>query len=430
MFSTSDVVAVTKGAISQMIGKGYMDQADSAAELTALDDQYIVDLGEKLQLTEDGDFALNSPADVMYKALLSQCERVVVEKRAYVASLPSLFVDPVNWGLFTEQVLIELSDVMIDEIWNPDGYINYNEPAVGGIYPGVEEGKRIASIEFGCYKPPVSAKVYKKAHGIMVPMTRTYDALFTAFRNAEEFTSFVAGLYNSVENTLQAKAEVYAYMTVSMGIAKATANGNVIDLRTEYAAIGGTTTGVTSEELLQTPAFQAFMLQRIDETQDYMRRMGALYNDHDHVTFAGEVHKILLTKAAKAAKYGVRANTYNEKLLGIGDYDTAPAWQAAIASGLSDPYNFTTASSIYLTKAAAEEAGLTVEDGETTYMLSNVIAVMYDRMAMGITLDRKKVTSQYAASRDSINSFSHALVRYQVNDSYPLVVFMIPEESE
>ena len=47
---------------------------------------------------------------------------------------------------------------------------------------------------------------------------------------------------------------------------------------------------------------------------------------------------------------------------------------------------------------------------------------MYDRMAMGITLDRKKVTSQYAASRDSVNSFSHALVRYQVNDSFPLVV--------
>ena len=429
MFSTSDVVTVTKGAIAQLVGKGYMDLSDSAAELTALDDRFIVDLGEKLELTEDGDFALNSPADVMYKALLSQCAKVVIDKRSYVAKLPGLFVDPVNWGLFTEQVMIELSDVMIDEIWNPDGYVNYNTPEVGGIYPGVEEGKRIAAIEHGCYKPPVSAKVYKKAHGIMVPMTRTYDALFTAFRSAEEFTSFVAGLYNSVENTLQAKAEVYAFMTVSMGIAKAAANGNFVDLRTTYAATGGTTTGLSAYELLCVPAFQAHMLQIIDETSEYVQRMSALYNDHQHITFSAETRKILLTKAAKAAKYGVRANTYNERLLGIGDYDTAPAWQAAIAPGATDPYNFETASSICLTKAAAEEAGLTVEEGETSYLIPGVVAVIYDRLAMGITLDRKKVTSNYTASRDSVNTFNHALVRYQINDSYPIIAFYISEES-
>ena len=62
-FSTQDIVDVTKSAISQLIGKGYMDEADG--NMTALDDQLIVDLGEKLQLTEDGDFAVNSPADIM-----------------------------------------------------------------------------------------------------------------------------------------------------------------------------------------------------------------------------------------------------------------------------------------------------------------------------------------------------------------------------
>lgn len=136
----------------------------------------------------------------------------------------------------------------------------------------------------------------------------------------------------------------------------------------------------------------------------------------------------MLTAAAKAAKFGVRAQTYNEDLIGIGEYDTSPAWQAAINTGATTPYNFATASSILLTKAAAEEAGLTVGEGETTYALNGYIAVIYDRYAMGITLDKRKVTTQYSASRDTLNSFYHSLIRYQINDSYPIVAFYISEE--
>lgn len=421
-FSNADIVNVTKSAISQLIGKGYMDEADG--NLTALDDQYIIDLGEKLQLTEDGDFAVNSPADIMYKALLAQIGRVIIDKRSYVAKLPNLFVDTVDWGLFTEHVMIDLSDVMVDEIWNSDGYIPWNTS--GGA--GVAEGSRIAAIEFGYYKPAVTAKLYQKAHGIMCAITRGYDQMFTAFRGVDEYASFVTGLYNSVENTMQAKAEIYAYMCVSMGIAKATANGNAYDLRTAYAAAGGTTTGRSAEVLLNDHDFQAFYLRTIDETKDYMQRMSSLYNDGEYVTFSSDPHVIMLTAAAKAAKFGVRAQTYNEDLIGIGEYDTAPAWQAAINTGATTPYNFATASSILLTKAAAEEAGLTVGEGETTYALNGYIAVIYDRYAMGITLDKRKVTTQYSASRDTLNSFYHSLIRYQINDSYPIVAFYISEE--
>lgn len=420
-FSTQDIVDVSKSAISQLIGKGYMDEADG--NFTALDDQLIVDLGEKLQLTEDGDFAVNSPADIMYKALLAQIGKVIIDKRTYVAKLPSLFVDVVDWGLFTEHVMIDLSDVMIDEIWNPNGYIPWN--AAGGA--GVAEGSRIAAVEFGYYRPAVNAKLYSKAHGVMVAITRGYDQMFTAFRGVDEYTSFITGLYNSVENTLQAKAEIYAFMTVSMGIAKSAANGNSYDLRTLYTAAGGTTTGLTAEQLLNVPDFQAFMLRTIDETKSYMQRMGSLYNDHDYVTFSSDPHVIMLTAAAKAAKFGVRANTFNDELLGIGDYDEAPAWQAAIGSGVTTPYTFPIASSIMLTADAATEAGLDPGE-ESSVTLYGYVAVIYDRYAMGVTLDKRKVTTQYAASRDTLNSFYHSLIRYQINDSFPIVSFYISEE--
>ena len=428
-FSSADIVAVTKSAISQLIGKGYMDAADG--EFTELDDHLIVDLGEKLELTEDGDFAPNTAPDIMFKALLSQCGKIVIDKRTYVAKLPKLFVDTADWGLFSEHIMIDLSDVMVDEVWNSAGYIPYSDAG------GPAEGSRIASIEFGFYKPPVQAKLFKKAHGIMVAITRGYDQLFTAFKGLSEYTEFVTGLFNSVENTIQAKAEVYAFMCVSMGIAKSFANGNAYDLRTEYSAaggavshdVGGVDTPYTAEELLQLPDFQAFMLRRIAETKEYMQRMSALFNDGSFVTFSSDPRVIMLTKAAMCAKFGVRANTYNERLLGIGEYDTAPSWQAAIASGNPTPYNFETASSISLTHDAADEAGLNPDPDEGAE-LSGVVAVIYDRYAMGVTLDKRQVASQWAASRLTTNLFYHSLVRYQINDSYPIVSFYISEPSE
>ena len=49
---------------------------------------------------------------------------------------------------------------------------------------------------------------------------------------------------------------------------------------------------------------------------------------------------------------------------------------------------------------------------------------------MGITVDKKKTTTQYAASRDTVNTFYHALANYVVNDNYPIVVYYISEPTE
>lgn len=423
MYSTENTLTATKNAVSQLIAKGYMD-AESAGELTALDDQYIVDLGTIINPDGNGDFNVNSPADVVFKSFLTTFSRIITDTRAYRARLQSLFVDITDWGLLRENIMIDLSDVMVDEMWNMNGYIPWN--AAGGA--GVTEGSRIAAIEFGFYKPPVTVKLYEKAHSVMVALTTCHDQFFSAFRGVDELNQFLAGLYNSVETTLQVKAEVYAMMCVSMGAATAYANNNLYDLRASYAAAGGNTTGKTAAELLADPAFQAHMLQQVDLAKEYMTGYTALYNDHTIGTFSNRTNVILLSQAASSAKFGVRANTYNEKLLGIGDYDTIPAWQAPIANGDTTPYPFETASTIRLTAAAATAAGITVPEGQESFDISGLVCIIYDRQAMGITVDKRKPTSQYAASRDTLNTFYHSLISYIVNSAYPICGFYISEE--
>lgn len=429
LYNPTNTLNVTKAAIAQLIGKGYMD-ADY--KLDELSDNVIVDLGQKLELTEDGDFTVNSPADIVFKSFLSVLGKMVVDTRSYVAKLPKLYVDTVNWGLFNETVTIDISDVMIDEMWNPNGYIPWNTPADSAtptVYPGQVEGARIAAIEHGFYRPTVNARIYKKVHGIMVALTTMYDQLFTAFKGVAELNEFLAGLYNSVENTIQLKAEVYAKMTVSMGIAVAMANSNGVDIR-QLAINAGITNAATMpvEEILENADVLRLALETISETREYVKDYNALFNDGETATFAKDEQMILLTKFAKKAKFNVRANTYNEELLGIGDYDSINMWQAATSTDDETPYNFEAASSIDLSKSAAIESGLLPSNTqETHYLIKNVVGVVYDRLAMGINVDKKKVTTNYTASRDTVNSFYHALARYSVNSHYPIVVFYISD---
>lgn len=427
MYSTENTLTATKEAISQLIAKNYMN-AESAGKLTALDDQYVVDLGKVVNPNNDGEFTDGSPADVVFKSFMSTFARIITDSRAYRARLPKLFVDPANFGILREQIQIDLSDVLIDEMWNAAGYIPWNTPASGGIYPGVEEGKRIAAIECGFFRPAVRVKLYKKAHAVMVALTTMKEQFFTAFQSLDQLNEFLGGLYNSVETTLQVKAEIYAMMTVSMGAACAYANNNLFDLRASYAAAGGETTGKTASELMNEPEFQAHMLKSIALVKEYMRGYNALYNDHAIGTFSNDVNVIMLSQAAIAAKFGVRANTYNETLLGIGEYDTLPAWQAALSSENTEPYTFETASAISLTAAAAAEAGITLESGATSFDLTGLVCVLYDRYAMGITLDKRKPTSNYTACRDSRNTYYHGLISYVINSSYPIAGFYISEE--
>lgn len=429
MWSNKNVVDVTKSAISQLVNSGYMGIEEPALE--KLDAQFIVDMGKKLEADSNGDLTTNSPADIFFKALLSQMGKIVVDTRSYVAELPSLYVDVVNWGLFRENILIELSDVMIDEMWNPNGFINFSEPGdkSQNKLSGAEEGSRIASIEFGCYKPPVSAKLYEKAHGIMVALTTAKDQFFSAFRSMDEYSSFLAGLFNSVENTLQVKAEVYAHMCVSMGIAVAKANNNEINLLAEYNTL--TNKSLTVASCREDADFLRYSLQRIAEVKYNIKRYNASYNDHEHITFASEPQLILLQQYALATKFNVLANTYNDELIGIGDYDTVASWQSVVSKTVdTTPYNFVTASTISLSNNAVATAGIEITDENTPEdagVITGVIGVLYDRMAMGVTIDRKKTTSQYSASRDTTNYFYHSLVNYVVNSAYPIVSFVIRE---
>lgn len=466
----TDVISVTKSGISQLINANYYSA--ETPELTPTDVTALAELGKSLE-------NYDKAADIFVGALVDVLTTMRIDSRAYSAVLPSLFVDTYEWGGFREHVVVGLSDILNDEMYPIGGFLNYTESG------GDDEAVRIAGLEHGTFKPPVTTKFYDEGKAFMIALSTVREQLFTAVRSLAELNKFISAMKMSVDNTIQLRAEVGALYTVNTGIARAIALGNEIPLVTMYNATrttSGTTTNIsyelvtieptgwstdyasyytkdsdgvfvantestfasvtngvyqkieteggtvvelpTGEQALNDPAFVAFALETIANTRDEFKRYTAAYNNHSHVTFSDDPRLILLAKFSNRAKFGVRANTYNEELLGVGDYEKISGWQA-IDDGVNEKFAFSTLASISLTKSAAEKVGFTVTAPATSLTLSNVIGCLYDRYAMGISLDKKKITTSYTAVQDKWNTYHHILMNYIIDDNFPIVAFTL-----
>lgn len=468
-----DTISVVQTGISQLIAANYMSAETPV--LTETNVAALAELGKTLENTERA-------VDIFMGSLVDTLSGMRIESRKYAPKLPSLFVDVNEWGGFKEYSIVGLSDVLNDEMYPINGFINYSAEG------GVDEALRIAAIEHGTYKPDVMTKFYDKAKPFMIALSTIRDQLFTAVRNLSDLQKIISALQVSVNNTIALQSEVAAFFTVDTGIARAIALNNEIKLVTRYnaaVAAGRTTmtdtfTAVASQPddwalnyasyytrdneglfisitgdsaptfasltngvysistvptrvtdiiptgaaALNYPDFVKFALETIANTKDEFTQFSAVYNNHTAITFSDDTRLILLAKFSNRAKFGVRANTYNEQLLGIGEYEKINSWQAVVKTGGS-PFAFDAVSSIALTKAAATKCGLSVPEGATGITLNNIIGCMYDRYAMGITLLKEKTTSNYIAAQDKINTFHHIMKNYIINDNFPIAVFTL-----
>lgn len=407
-----DVINVTKSGISQLINSNFYSA--ETPELTETDVTALAELGKSLE-------NYDKAADIFVGALVDVLTTMRIDSRSYSAVLPSLFVDTYEWGGFREHVIVGLSDILQDEMYPINGFINYS--ATGGD----TEAVRIAGLEHGTFKPPVTTKFYDEGKSFMIALSTVREQLFTAVRSLAELNKFISAMKISVDNTIQLRAEVGALYTVATGISRAIALGNEIPLVTRYNADNGLTGNnaiPTGKEALNNEKFVAYALETIANTRDEFKRYTAAYNNHNHVTFSDDPRLILLAKFSNRAKFGVRANTFNEQLLGIGDYEKISGWQAVAESG-KDKFDLETLSTISLTANAATKVGLTVPEGDTGVQLTNIIGCLYDRYAMGISLDKKKVTTSYTAVQDKWNTYHHILINYIIDDNFPIVAFTL-----
>lgn len=448
------VTGVMQGVMNALIGANYFpvqtvvsdsgtivnNTTTTPAPLTAENVAALVDIGTVAKSYQ--------PAfEIVFNSMIEQLGKIVIDNREFVSDLPDIFVDPIEWGGFVEWVRIGLADVMDDPMWNPDIWQkNYNDPIPSGSTDNIGGGKaharKMAEIAHGTYIPRVRSMIFKEAKPIMIALSTYKQQLFNAFISWEQANEFLSGLYRAVRSTLALKAKAFAMATICCGIAISEKYGHAYNLVSIYNTnIDSTITTVSAA--LKSDAFNAFALEFIANTRDQMREMSIGYNDGVDPTFTPLEDNRLIINAqyANRLKFGVRANTYNEQLLGIGDYKKIAAWQGITSGSALDGYSnfdFDTVTTVYLDADSVSKIGVTPNADEssgeyTTYKRTGVIAFMYDKLGVGLTLMKENTTTQYSAPEDKVNTFWHGLFNYVINSAYNMAMFYLedlPSEPE
>ena len=387
-----DVTTLTQEAVAQTLGTTYLTKD---GKIASIESYKLVDVGK--------DVLDSGSVDAYVKSLLTQMGKMVVDAKRYTAELPSIFVDNFEWGGYVERVYFAPQDLITDEMYS------------------LVDGQTYEDHKF--YKPKTSAKIYEQAKTIMCPISITRDQMQMAFTSWEQMNSFLSGIYTNVQNTVELAMEAYAHMLISCGIAISDkATNTAVHLLTEGITAGLLKPEDTPETAMRNENFIRWAMQRISSIRKYMKRYTTAFNNGSIPTFTNDTDNkmVLLTDFANACKFEVRANTFNEKLLGIGDFDEVSCWQA-FKSNTTPDFSFATNSSVKISADTNNTLGI----GVNAYNGTGIVGIIYDHRAMGLCPHKVKVTTNYTAIADFWNEYYHQLVNYIIDSNYNMVALIL-----
>lgn len=379
------LLSATRSAIAQVLGTEYME---NLGDLSALDNAVLVDVGHDVT---DG----NAPATDSYvKALISVIAEQELMDLEVKDELAYLVKKNFEWGGFVERVYYSLADVIDDPMYN------------------LVNGRSYADIEHKFYQPKVKAKIFDEAKAVMVPMSFAEEPTKEAFTGWDKMNAFVAGIRNSVRQTIKLVIKAYSRISINTAVAIACHYGNAIHALTEFYGEDYT---ITAQEALRDKDFLSYLAERITELRDNMLTESTAFNNHTLLASASNVDLVMLNKLEKAFRFRLLADTFHKDIIALGDYATVTAWQGVAETDGVDTtrFAFDTISKIMIEGDADNKLGIGTED----VTISNVVALLHDHRAIGCCPYRMKLTSTYTACADFWNEFQHMLVNWMVDSN-------------
>lgn len=333
--------------------------------------------------TTVADIALKTGYDPLNTAISQVLSRTIFSSRAYNGMFQGLQKNDIQYGNHVRKVNYVSQGVIDDERM-------LDTSKTDGVDPW--KIRPMTAVQTNFY----GEQMYQNH------VTRWKDQLDTAFKSPEEFGAYFQGVFTEVQNELtQVKESLSrgALLNLIAGVsANGTKNKNVIHLLTEYNDATGQ--GLTAESVLQGQNYKNFMqwvYARITTLIDYLAIRGYLYhvnpNTSDQVNGTkykkGEVstkkimrftpkdklHMYVNSQFINQSETMAIANTFHDDYLKLIDYEKVPFWQS-----VDKPLDINVTATY-----------MTCEDGKVSTLadtqaeLSNVVGVLFDDEAIGVT---------------------------------------------
>lgn len=332
-------------------------QVTGTEPIDTIDGNKIVDAGAEVLDTDQ--------VDHYVKSLIDRIGKVVFVNRPYSGGTPSVMMDSWEYGAILEKIQYEgLPEAEENDTWDLEDQRSYD--------PNI------------FYKPTVSAKFFSERRTFDVPMSFAQRQVKTAFTSAGQLQAFFSMIETAISNGMTVKMDSLVEATINNFIVTTygdgTANARVVKLLTEYAAFTGQT-APTADVALSDPEFVRFLAFRMKRKMVQMQKLSTVFNvggKYRH-TPGDRLHMILHADVAAAADVYLQSDTFHNEFVALPNADKVAFWQ-----GSGSGFAWEDTSKIMITPRGSE----------SPVTLSNVVGVMFDRDALGVSnLDRRVTTN-------------------------------------
>ena len=380
-------------------------------------------LGDSVVVAEDlsnivdvGNEIFNANAfDAYVKTLINHIGKVIFVNRPYSGSAPSVLMDGWEYGSILEKISSEMPTAVENQSWN------------------LVDGQSYDPFVFN--QPKASAKFFNKRTTFEIDRSITERQVKQSFSNAQQLNAFISMLLNETEKALTVRTDALIMRTINNMILEtvldsytaytatdlaATSTVKAVNLLYLYNQRFGTT--LTAANAMTTPEFIRFAAFQISLYSDRLTRMSTLFNvgGRQRFTPADLQHIVYLSEFVRAADVYLQSDTFHDQYTRIKNGETVPFWQ-----GSGTDYGFTSTGTIV--GIPASQGG---EENPTTITVPGVLAVIFDRDALGVANFDRRVTTQYNAKAEFTNYFYKQDCGYFNDSNENFVMFFVAQGGE
>ena len=345
----------------------------------------IVDIGNTIQNTQG--------LDKYVKTLVDHIGKVVFVNRAYAGAAPSVLMDGWEYGSIMEKVTYDgLPEATENESWD------------------LVDGQTYDPNVFT--QPTVSAKFFQKRTTFEIPMSFAERQVKSAFDSAAQLNGFFSMIHNGIEKSMTVKTDGLIMRTINNMTAETLKNANsvrAVNLLALYKAKFPTDSTITATNCTYHPEFIRYAAFMMKLYSDRMSGLSSLFNIGGKERFTSKdlQHIILLAEFEASAGVYLQSDTFHNEFTSLPKCETVNCWQ-----GTGTDYALASTSKIHVTTASGTE----IEQ-------DNILGVMFDRDALGVSNLDRRVTSNYNGKGEFFNNWYKADAGYFNDMNENFVVF-------
>lgn len=345
----------------------------------------IVDIGKEI-------FDANA-FDAYTKNLINHIGKTIFVNRPYSGSAPSVLMDGWEFGSVLQKIAAKLPVAIENPSWNLVDGTSY-DPHV-------------------FHQPEVSEKFYNKRTTFEIDRSVTEMQVRQSFSSAEQLNGFMSMLENEITkgmtirtddlimrviNNMAAETILHDYPTATDFNAKS--GVRAINLLKLYNDKFSPNPVLTADKAMTDPGFIRYSAYVMALYSERLTRISKLFNcgAMDRFTPKDLQHFVMLSDFAVAADVYLQSDTYHDEYTKLLSAEKVPYWQGS-GTGTT-AYDFFEISRIKAIPASQE----TVQE-KKVINVSGVLAVMFDRDALGVANLDRRVTTEYNPKAEFTNYF-------------------------